>query len=697
MVLQSSHGARVALSAVRVCTPRHQPCRTPSTTRRLTTTRRPRDARPRDARPLAVEQRHSSDSRRSYATVGTKRPKDIAVLGGGLTGLSTAWYLTKFMPEAKVTIYEGSGRMGGWIDSETVEVTGADGTKGTVVFERGARLVQPKTGVQNWDDIAFFELREEWLLTVCVEEQMSDVKPDGDPWKGFEAYDRYFYYPDHLVCLPAIPGASDPVGMLLGLAQLAVSSLREPLYEGAHSFLWNMLRSTGNRPPIDDVSIGEEFLRRGGRREPVDNMLSAMCHGIYGGDVWKLSAESSIFGAAFMNQRLRWPYSSVWEAWKKTRIPVLIQDNDLLRQVANNRQVVRWLEYSKVIKSFNFGQGFSALTDGLVAKLKAKPNVKFVNEKVDRVRHSAAGRMEVTTAKRTRPHDKVISSLYSKTLASLAPRNSLPSLAKSTAVTIRLVNLWSPTPNLNHKTKGFGYLLPGTVPAEQNPHAALGVIFDSDRTPYHPSNRLPPSAPARHHLPCRGDTVPGTKLTVMLGGHHWDDIPPHFLPDAATDDAAAVAAAKETVRIQMGIDPSHWQAAGTKLCVDCIPQHLVGHAKRMEAADRELRAAFKGKLAVVGGSYTAQGVVGSIRAARDVAYQVSDGFRGTTEVKRGSAGLETFREPTKDGAEVSWTVGDTGLARFVGGTAKNWYTARVSYIKKFRTPAEGPRRVRSES
>lgn len=85
-------------------------------------------------------------------------PKHVAVLGGGLTGLTTAWYLTKFIPDVKVTIYEGSGRYGGWIDSERVEVTAADGTKGTVVFERGARLVQPKTSLQSWDDVPFYEM-----------------------------------------------------------------------------------------------------------------------------------------------------------------------------------------------------------------------------------------------------------------------------------------------------------------------------------------------------------------------------------------------------------------------------------------------------------------------------------------------------------------------------------------------------------
>jgi oxygen-dependent protoporphyrinogen oxidase len=178
----------------------------------------------------------------------------------------------------------------------------------------------------------------------------------------------------------------------------------------------------------------------------------------------------------------------------------------------------------------------------------------------------------------------------------------------------------------------------------------------------------------------------------MLGGHHWDDIPEGFLPDAATDDAAAIQAAKETLQIQMGIDPSEWQVAGTKLCVDCIPQHLVGHTKRMEAADWELRTAFKGRLAVVGGSYTAPGVVGSVRAARDVAWQVSGGFRGSTAVTETETSFQIAHEPTKGGEEVRWTVGDTGLARFVGGTARLWVAAPAVNLTRIRTPRKGVRR-----
>lgn len=227
--------------------------------------------------------------------------------------------------------------------------------------------------------------------------QLVDIKPDGDGWKTAEQYDRYFYYPDHLVRLPRIPGASDPVGTIEGLAELAVEVFREPLYKGVPSFAWNMLRGNtdGQQPSLEDVSIGDEFLRRGGRREPVDNMLSAMCHGIYGGDVWKLSAESSIFGAAFMNKRLRFRYTVPWEKWTHPRVPMLDQDGDLLMQMVWKGPLARFVSESKRIKALNFGAGFGALTDGIVEKLRANPNVKFVGEKVNKLRLSATGRMEV--------------------------------------------------------------------------------------------------------------------------------------------------------------------------------------------------------------------------------------------------------------------------------------------------------------
>lgn len=61
----------------------------------------------------------------------------IAVIGGGITGLATAYYLTKEVPRAKVVLYEKNDRLGGWLQSKQVEVE-----NGTVLLEQGPRTLR---------------------------------------------------------------------------------------------------------------------------------------------------------------------------------------------------------------------------------------------------------------------------------------------------------------------------------------------------------------------------------------------------------------------------------------------------------------------------------------------------------------------------------------------------------------------------
>ena len=63
---------------------------------------------------------------------------DVAVLGGGITGLTSAFYLTQAFPTAKITIYEASDRFGGWVRSSKLDVGGKD-----VYFEHGPRTLRP--------------------------------------------------------------------------------------------------------------------------------------------------------------------------------------------------------------------------------------------------------------------------------------------------------------------------------------------------------------------------------------------------------------------------------------------------------------------------------------------------------------------------------------------------------------------------
>lgn len=80
----------------------------------------------------------ASKTEQNTAGTSKEQEKSYAVLGGGVTGLSAAYFLRRKFPHARVTVYEASKRLGGWVDSETVQVDG-----GKVLFEWGPRSLRP--------------------------------------------------------------------------------------------------------------------------------------------------------------------------------------------------------------------------------------------------------------------------------------------------------------------------------------------------------------------------------------------------------------------------------------------------------------------------------------------------------------------------------------------------------------------------
>lgn len=190
-------------------------------------------------------------------------------------------------------------------------------------------------------------------------------------------------------------------------------------------------------------------------------------------------------------------------------------------------------------------------------------------------------------------------------------------LVMSRTVTVMVVNLFFRNPNLL-SVHGFGYLMPRSIPFEQNPERALGVVFDSDAT-------------------IGQDAVPGTKLTVMLGGHWWDDW--RSFPDE--DEGAQMARNILARHLNITEEPASIHVSLQK---DCIPQYTVGHARRMGDASRDLQRQFKGRLRVAGNSYTGVGLNDCVRAARDVVKRLvaADG--------RFDTGLESFTQ------EKTWAM-----------------------------------------
>ena len=77
----------------------------------------------------------------------TKQPGDpeqFAIVGGGVSGLATAFFLSQARPKARITLFEASDRLGGWIESPLVQVNG-----GHVRFEKGPHTLRPNSGPRD--------------------------------------------------------------------------------------------------------------------------------------------------------------------------------------------------------------------------------------------------------------------------------------------------------------------------------------------------------------------------------------------------------------------------------------------------------------------------------------------------------------------------------------------------------------------
>ena len=66
-----------------------------------------------------------------------RRAYNLAVVGGGITGLTSAWLASHNPKCTSVTILEKEPRLGGWLQSEKIPVDG-----GHILFEYGPRTLR---------------------------------------------------------------------------------------------------------------------------------------------------------------------------------------------------------------------------------------------------------------------------------------------------------------------------------------------------------------------------------------------------------------------------------------------------------------------------------------------------------------------------------------------------------------------------
>ena len=431
-------------------------------------------------------------------------------------------------------------------------------------------------------------------------------------------------------------------------AALFASIITEPLFRGLFMpVLREGFRDKRNNDHGDE-SVGS-FVSRRLSPAIANNLVSAMIHGIYGGDIWKLSIKS-IFPLLWEFERR---YDSIVLAfahlWSNDAKLVKKRDIDMLEAMFSSHLPPRLVALFGNAAVYTFRNGIGQLVDRLVERLGQNPKITIkTGTKISRI-SMGQQQIELDLPNQTKAHHShMISTISARTLSTLTYLTSsnsdrrvsrLPSFSTLSAATVQVVSLYYPDPNLI-PYNGFGYLIPQSVPFSQNPERALGVIFDSSYGTTHISDTLGASQPAAQDSSrsdsassqqppiLSQDTVPGTKLTVMLGGHLWDGFT--YYPS----ETEALNLATSLLRRHLGItvDPVAYNVALQK---DCIPQYTVGHSMRMLSAHRVLRDRFEGRLKVAGSWYSGVGVHDCINSA----WRVVKGLRDETKT-----GLEEFAE-----------------------------------------------------
>lgn len=353
----------------------------------------------------------------------------VSVLGGGISGLSAAYYLVK-KNVTPITLYETSSRLGGWIKTE--KHTG----KG-FIFESGPRTIRPKgpTGKNT------LELVEDLGLEPFIRPIKSN---------HVAAKNRMIYVNKKLHLLPS---------SFSGVLKTTPPFTKPLFYAGLRDIFGGK-----SKEKLDDETMYDFAERRFGK-EIADYAISAMLCGICAGDAKQISVKF-LMKDIFENEQ---KYGGVIKG-------VLMNSFSNKKSKTETQKICKLPERAQLEKwnIYAMEGGLELLPITLHKKLvennvkvKTMSECRQITFRKDKVYLNINGDDILT--------NHVISSLPSHRLSELVKKEH-PILSEELKnipfVDVALVNLQYDTRLL--KYEGFGFLTP---PCENLP--ILGVIFDS--------------------------------------------------------------------------------------------------------------------------------------------------------------------------------------------------------------------------
>ncbi|AAS50386.2 AAR021Wp [Eremothecium gossypii ATCC 10895] len=462
----------------------------------------------------------------------------VLVVGGGIGGLSYAYFLSRLRPDIKVKLLETRQNCRGSIVSKPTSLP--DGS--VVNLEKGPRTLR---GVSD-----------SAVIIMDLVRQLGESQSIYGIAKDSPANRKFLL--DHKGELLQLPNSWKTFRKFM----------QNPLSDGlVRGILGEPFRRTRPESSADESAF-DLFVRRFGNAQVPNNLLSSLFHGIYGDDIQLLSAQRIARRFYEMEQE----HSSFIRAgisgiFKK---PALSLSLDKYQETFG-RDKEELLQLKKTLSQFpilGFKGGMEFLPRLILKELSGMPNVEICTGKlVSAVSPAKDGKIEVVAKDGTRYTgiDHVRLAVSPMSIKRMLSEQSISShLERASANTIAVVNFYLPKKDVIADYHSFGYLAPISIP---NPHKLLGVIFDSvvERS------YTPLFAPSTDRF-AQGQY---TKMTAMMGGHYFSQ---QDLQNPPSEDGI-IQNIKNVFKRHLHISEADLAAAhwSVTLAKNCIPHFHVGY------------------------------------------------------------------------------------------------------------------------
>jgi len=355
----------------------------------------------------------------------------VVIAGGGVSGLAAAHYILRHPRKSSVTkvvVVEASERVGGWIQSTTLD----DG----VTYEHGPRTVRP-AGPAGLNTLAL-------ISDIGLENSVKPI-PFGHP----TTKNRMLYVDGRICPLPNSLGS---------LFKIMAPFKRPHILSGVKEL------TTPSRT-CDDCSAYELMERRFGR-DYAEYLIDPMTRGICAGDAREISADAFVLGPVFRREQADGGlFKSLLKSklgLSKYKVPTdLIESSSLARRA----QAEKWGIWS-------LEGGLSGLTDALRASVEERGADVVTGQPIKSV--ELAGSKAIVNGEE---FDHAFISVSATAAAGmLKGQDQLTSLLKTIPyVDVGVVNVEYEGRLELPCGPGFGIL----VPSSQTGIKVLGVIFDT--------------------------------------------------------------------------------------------------------------------------------------------------------------------------------------------------------------------------